>query len=87
MFGLAVTGLDPVNYDLSAYSSYFELDKQTNTKLNTQLKVVVAAGHVFSDIMFIILKFYLLLHFVTTNYYVTNCIHQIKNMPYPVLWH
>ena len=59
MFGLAVTGLDPVNYYLSAYSSYFELDKQTNTKLNTQLKVVVAAGHVLSDTMFIILKFLL----------------------------
>ena len=53
-FGLAVNGIDTVTFDLSVYSCYFELVKQTDTQLNTLLKDVVTAEHVVSNTMFII---------------------------------
>ena len=36
--GLSVTVFGPATYDFSASLIYFELDKQTNNKLNAYLK-------------------------------------------------
>ena len=56
-FGLAVNGIDTVTFDLSVYSCYFELVKQTDTQSNTLLKDVVTAEHLVSNTMFIIFRF------------------------------